>query len=179
MERVADELGQVIELRPGVDLDDEKRALHRRRRPPDAKWCLHGTYMLDEETQRAYCRKCEREVPLFDVLDELAHSMERFIMWRQEAQHRAKVAGENAKELERVEQNAKARLRRLRKLGATVEFEELQATARRALRAYPGKQLVCYAADEGTMLEVRRHLRGSEVVIDPLMSLGSWRFAPA
>lgn len=108
-EAVAD----VIELRPGQDAADDDRHMVTRRKTYGP--CRHGRIVLDRDVQRAYCRHCDVEVPLFDYLVSLATGWERFIESRREAERRAKVAQANLSELLADERRAKARRRTWRK----------------------------------------------------------------
>jgi hypothetical protein len=100
---------RVIEIRSGMDIQDEDRPFVTADRPP---FCTHKRTRLDAEAQRVYCRDCSREVPAFVVLQGFAREPERYIDHRKEAIRRAKVAEGNLAELERIEANAKARVRR-------------------------------------------------------------------
>lgn len=103
-----DEAGaDVIELRPGQDAADDDRHMVTKRKTYGP--CRHSRITLDRDVQRAYCRRCDVEVPLFDYLVSLAAGWERFIENRREAERRAKVAQANLSELLADERRAKAR----------------------------------------------------------------------
>lgn len=80
-------------------------------RMPRESYCRHRRVRLAGESRRVYCRDCEREVPAFDVLDDLAFDWETYMHTREDAQKRAKTATENLTELLRLERNAKGRLK--------------------------------------------------------------------
>ncbi len=109
-----DEAGaDVIELRPGQDAADDDRHMVTKRKTYGP--CRHKRITLDRDVQRAYCRRCDVEVPLFDYLVSLAEGWERFISERREAARRMEVARANLAELLADERRAKARRRTWRK----------------------------------------------------------------
>ena len=87
-----DQLAEVVRIRPGVDIDDEQRMLRIKPRDFEQRFCQHHRTELVRETERAYCVDCGQEVPLFELLQMLAQSVDKWIAYRQEAERRAKVA---------------------------------------------------------------------------------------
>lgn len=129
-EENADELAE--ELMGSLDklfetdlIADEQRPVAKDERQP---WCRHKRVRLTE-ARRVYCRDCKREVPAFDVLDDLAHDWERYMHTREDAQARSKTAQANLTELLRLERNAKARVRAAGKKAPRCSCTEEQRAA--------------------------------------------------
>lgn len=107
-DELADELMGSLDKIFETDLvADEQRPVAKDPREP---WCSHKRVRLSE-ARRVYCRDCKREVPAFDVLEDLAHDWERYMHTREDAQKRSKTAQANLIELLRLERNAKSRVR--------------------------------------------------------------------
>lgn len=103
---------KVVELRPGIRVEDEARPVKSGERGP---FCLHLRTELDGVARRVRCRDCKREVDAFEVLEALARDWERWIAGRDAAETRARGAEANLERILRLERNGKARLRSLRK----------------------------------------------------------------
>lgn len=104
-------LAEVVRLHPERDLGDEDAPVATQ--PREGGYCRHARVTLNSELHRVTCRDCEREVDAFAYLQRLASDWERYATHRKEAQRRATEAHERLKELLRLEQNARARLKRL------------------------------------------------------------------
>lgn len=104
----------VVVLRPGQDMKDDERMLAMVPFSEQSSHCGHmrNAYSLDPRTERAYCRECKEEVPLFQVLESLARETERYISQRKETRRRANVATGDLETVLRLERNAKARARK-------------------------------------------------------------------
>lgn len=156
-----DDLAPVIKIRPGLDLKDADRGLTTAI-AEKRSWCAHDRTRLDQECRRVFCCDCEREVPAFDALWNIAKDWERHIMWREEAVRRLRVADQAAADAERVERNAKSRARAALK---RERDSEAVALLRRVL------QLVRYQPSRGVMLDVKDFLEGPaeevEVLVGP------------
>lgn len=113
MSEPPEDYAPVIELRPGQDADDDARPLATSPRPDT--WCQHRRTELNGESRRVFCRDCGREVPAFDVLQDLCRDWERYIEGRREAKRRCDVAEGNLEAMLRDERNAKARRRNWRR----------------------------------------------------------------
>lgn len=113
------------------DVSDEQMPVTFRKldRP---KCVTHKRVELDERSRRVYCKDCGEEVPAFDVLMEWARDFEWARHRRLDANRRATTARSNLADLERMERNAKSRLRNLRKKGALPDLDDL----------YEGRQLM-------------------------------------
>lgn len=152
-----DDGAQIIQLRPGQDAQDDDRRMVTKRK---AHACQHTRVVLDRDVQRAFCRRCDQEVPLFDYLVSLAAGWERFIGERREAERRMRVVRENLSELLRDERNAKARRRNWRKYepDAVRHLREcVGLLGQLAGRGHPtvAKALAFLDSDEDAGLEVR------------------------
>lgn len=111
-----DDIADVVQIHPGIDLADEDRPLASDRSTyhdegEGGKWCPHRRYRLNDENHRVYCRDCEREVDAYRVLEQLARTPEQYMMSRRGAEARAKAVAERLANLERAERNAKSRRR--------------------------------------------------------------------
>lgn len=105
--------GEVVPLFGVGDVGDDGNPLLRKPFAHDhscATFCR--TAELDAKTERAYCRTCKREIPLFHLLQMLAGDPARYIEARKETERRARLARGRLDELLRLERNVKTRLRR-------------------------------------------------------------------
>jgi hypothetical protein len=110
MEKDEERLAEVVSIHPDRDLEDEDAPVDTK---PRGGACLHRLIRLDVEAHRVYCRECDREVDPFAFLKGLAADWERYARHRKESKRRAEAAHERLREILRLEQNARARLRRL------------------------------------------------------------------
>lgn len=104
-----DSYAEIIRLYPDRDAEDEDAPLHRDKKES----CTHRRVSLDPDAKRVRCRDCDREVSAFDFLARLAGDWEYWVRHRKEAERRARLASTRLEELLRLENNARARLRRL------------------------------------------------------------------
>lgn len=109
-----DKLGDLIILKPPPkESGDEKAPL--RERPREYKgYCGHRRIELDREVERAFCRDCKTEVPLFKVLETFASDFEHHVAARDAAERDSKAAREQLAALVREVKNTKSRRRRWR-----------------------------------------------------------------
>jgi hypothetical protein len=110
-DEMRDTLADVVRLYPERDLTDDDAPVATKPREPG--YCRHARIALDRELHRVICRDCDREVDPFKYLQTLASEWERYATHRKEAKRRADEAHERLQELLRLEQNARARLKRL------------------------------------------------------------------
>lgn len=109
--------------------------------------CRHSATVLDQATRRMYCDKnrggCGREIDLYEWIQKLISEWERWTSGYRQARAQAKHAGELCAEAERLERNAKARLRsvrkRLKEVGAAGARREMLAVLRVELREEPDR----------------------------------------
>lgn len=103
-------LAAVVRLHPEHDIEEDDAPLALAEREP---WCAHRRTVILKELHRIDCKDCGREVDPFQVLASLAAVWERYINHRNECKRRADRAHDRLKELLRLEQNARARLKRI------------------------------------------------------------------
>jgi hypothetical protein len=74
--------------------------------------CQHKNVTLVEDSHKLICRDCDAEVDPFAFLIRLTADWERWVGIRKEAERRARLAVARLEETLRLEQNARARVRR-------------------------------------------------------------------
>lgn len=79
----------------------------------DHESCTHRKVRLDTEARRVFCRKCNREVDPFTIIQRWAGDWTYITNWRVEAERRRLRADERLEEVLRLERNARSRLKKL------------------------------------------------------------------
>lgn len=96
---------------PGSDAIDPPAEIKEKR-----MWhldnCRHRRHTLDETAHRMYCSECRQEVDCFDWIVEYTRKWARFNTEYRQAIKQADEARTRIAELERIEKNTKARIRK-------------------------------------------------------------------
>jgi hypothetical protein len=152
---VSDELADILPLRPEFTVEDEQAPLRSKERE---RYCPHDHVTVDSEAHRLTCRACDREVDSIAFLERLAGDWERYRQARDAAAGQARTARQRLEETQRLERNARARLKRLEAKPelAPVRQAEGMAGALRLLVDHPH-------APRGVKLYARRALKESGV----------------
>lgn len=115
-----DDLAEVIELPRGREFNRNQVAgeldelpLRVVPHPPSA--CRHRGSYIDKASRRVYCRGCEQELDPYDVLDRIARDREHMVKTAQQYRFETDSLLKRVNELERLERNAKSRVRTAKK----------------------------------------------------------------
>lgn len=82
--------------------------------PSPARACSHRGAYISIRARRVYCRSCEAELDPYDVLDEIARNREFMVSTAQRMRYEIDGLRKQIDKLERLERNAKARVKRAR-----------------------------------------------------------------
>lgn len=116
-----DHEAQVIRLHvvPDLGAEDDGAIVPDVERKRKAYGCQHSKMVLDAQSRRMYCDKskggCGEEVDLYEWIEKLIADWDRWTTGYRQARAQAQRAGKAQVEVERLERNAKGRLKAVRK----------------------------------------------------------------
>jgi hypothetical protein len=115
-----DDLAEVIELPRGREfnrnqVEGELDELPVRTAPFVSRACSHRGAYINLADRRVYCRACEQELDPYKVLDEIARNREHMVTTAQRLRFETDSLLKRVNELERLERNAKSRIRTAKK----------------------------------------------------------------
>lgn len=114
-----DDLAEVIQLPRGREfnrnrVEAELDELAVRTAPHTSRACRHRGSYINKADRRVYCRSCEQELDPYDVLDRIARDREHMVTTAQHLRFETDSLLKRVNELERLERNAKSRVKRAR-----------------------------------------------------------------